>query len=102
MFQQPSQRILPKLLSNRKGTKNNKATSSIVSHGDDNKQINEWKHTGMHNENKKSLKYLKNKQEKACYWTTKGETINQQRKQGDNLQHIFLNQTNKQVRKKNK
>lgn len=56
----------------------------------------------MHNENKKSLKYLKNKQEKACYWTTKGETINQQRKQGDNLQHIFLNQTNKQVRKKNK
>lgn len=34
VFQQPSQRILIKLLSNRKGAKNNKATSSIVYHGD--------------------------------------------------------------------
>ena len=67
--------------------------------------LRERKYTGTQNQNKKSLKYLKNRQEKACDWTTKGETINQYRKQGDNLQHIFLQptirQTNKQERKIN-
>ena len=56
----------------------------------------------MHNQNEKSLKYLKNKQENACDWTTKGKTINQQRKQGDNLQRIFLQPAICQTKKERK
>lgn len=67
------------------------------------KQIKRIKtHRCTQSNQKKSLKYLKNKQEKSCYLTTKGRLLTN-RKQGDNLQHILLQPTiSKQASKQEK